>query len=244
MGYKPRSKPRKTITKAAPLKKSTKKAINQIVDKKMNRVIETKAVDYVTEEIILNHNVPQTIDNDVYYSFHGVSDNANAQSSGTAFGNRIGDSLYAKSAYIRMYFDQYVDRPNLSFRITALRIKSGVNIISPASNAFAHPQSNNYFINPVDTENLLLYSSDPVVMDKRYVVNNGLSLTGNNKAFHFFKDFSIKLNRKLKYSGNSPNVVGPFTIQIIVTAYDSFGSLTTDNVSRLIYGRRSYYQDA
>jgi len=235
----------KYTKKAKSTETVTVKDVKKIVDKSMNKVIETKAVDYITQSIVLTHNTPQTIDNDVYYSFHGVADSTQPQSTGsTLIGNRVGDSIYAKSAYIKLFFDQYDDRPNLSFRITALRIKSGLGVITPASNAYAHPQSNNYFINPIDTENLLLYSPDPVVLDKRYTVNNGISQSGSNKSTHFYHDFSMKLERKLKFNGNLGNVVGPFTIQIIITAYDSYGSLSSDNLSRLIYARRAYFQDA
>ncbi len=221
------------------------RAVKAIVNRSMNKVVETKAVDYITEAVILNHNIPQTIDNDLFYSSHGVADYAGSQASvGTSFGNRIGDSIYAKAASLKMFFDQYNDRPNLVFRLTVLRIKAGANIISPASTAFAHPQTTNYIMAPVDTENPLLYHAAPVVMDKRFVVNYGTSITPPAKACHFFRQFYIKVNKKLKFNANQPNTVGPFAIQVILTAYDSYGSLTTDNVCRIMYARRAWYQDA
>lgn len=237
-----RKAPRKYKSKSKTSLVSTVKAI---VNRSMNKVVETKAVDYITEAIILNHNVPQTIDNDLFYSSHGVADYAGSQASvGVTFGNRLGDSIYAKAASLKMFFDQYNDRPNLVFRITVLRIKSGANIITPASNAFAHPQTTNYLMAPVDTENLLLYHPAPVVIDKRFTVNYGTSITPPAKSCHVFKQFFIKINKKLKFNASQPNAVGPYTIQVILTAYDSYGSLITDNVCRVMYARRAWYQDA
>jgi len=233
---------RKASARLAP---KTAIAVRKIVKSQMNQVVETKAVDYITEAIILNHNTPQTIDNDLFYSSHGVADYTGSQASvGTSFGNRIGDSIYAKAASLKMFFDQYNDRPNLVFRITVLRIKAGANIITPASNAFAHPQTTNYLMAPVDTENNLLYHPAPVVMDRRFTVNYGTSITPPAKSCHTFRQFFVKVNKKLKFNSNQPNTVGPFAIQVILTAYDSYGSLITDNVCRVMYSRRAWYQDA
>lgn len=227
-GKKPYKKSEKTVTE---------KDVKKIVDAKMNQVIETKILDIISEQIILNHNVPQTILADCYASQQGVGDaTANIY-------NRIGDSIYAKKLWCKMFFDQYGDRPNLSFRITVLRIKSGAAPVDP-STVLGHPQSNNFFINPVQTELSGLYSNDPIAYDKRIIINNGPTLMTTFRACHAFREFNIAVNRKLKYDGGGSTVTGPFTLQMIVTAYDSFGSLTTDNVCRLIFAKRAYFMDA
>jgi len=244
MPYKNKRRPRRYRKAKKTLGKPMARAVKAIVNRTMNKVVETKAVDYITEAIVLNHNVPQTIDNDLFYSSHGVADSASSQASaGTTIGNRVGDSLFAKSASLKMFFDQYADRPNLTFRVTAVRIKSGLNIIT-ATSLYSHPQSTNNMINPINTEAIELYQPNPVVFDKRFVVNNGGSNSAPTKDCHAFRQFFVKVNKKLKYNANQPNTIGPFAIQIVVTAYDSYGSLTSDNVCRLIYSRRAWFQDA
>jgi len=228
-GRKPYKKSDKTVTE---------KEVKKIVDAKMAQVIETKVVDNISESFIINHNSPQTIETDCYFLTQGVGD----ATGNTA--NRIGDSIYAKKVWLKAYFDHYADRPNIGIRITVVRIKAGASPVSPTL-LLGHPQSNNYFINPVQTELAGLYSNDPIAYDKRFMSNHGIVLTsGTNKAVHTFKELNIPINRKFKYDGGGTNVSGPFTLQVVVTAYDSYGSLTTDNLLRLLWARRSYFIDS
>jgi len=214
--------------------------VNTIVDKKINKVIETKHLDNFSESNFLYHNVPVSIETDTFFCAQGTADSP----AGGNTPNRIGDSVYGKKVWLKLFFDQFQDRPNLTYRITCVRIKSGAAPISP-STLLGHPQSNNFILNPVNTELSALHTENPIVYDKRFVVNNG-AMVGNIglKDCHFWKELNFTVNRKLKYLDGGLTVTGPYTLQIVLTVYDSYGSLTTDALCRLMFMRRSYIQDA
>jgi len=233
--YTPRAKKSKN---SKPV--TTVAQVNKIVDTKMNRVIETKHLDNFNEAVFLYHNVPVSIETDPFYCAQGTADSP----AGGSTPNRIGDSVFGKKVWLKMLFDQYQDRPNLIVRITCVRIKSGAAPIVPAT-LLGHPQSNNFILNPINTELSALHTENPIVYDKRIVVNTGITLANSaGKDSHFFKELDFAVNRKLKYLDGGLTVTGPFTLQIVITAYDSYGSLVTDNLCRLMFMRRSYIQDA
>jgi hypothetical protein len=225
--------------KSSTLSEAQKKEVKKINKKMMNKVIETKNVDYLAEGFILYHNIPTLVESDCFYLSQGVQD-----SSAAGPPNRIGDSVYAKSVWMKWFIDQYQDRPNITLRFTVLRIKTGAIPLTSAQ-VYQHPQGGNSIINPINTEHASLYTKNPVVYDKRVVINTGITLANSGgKDSHYYKEKTFKVNKSLKYDSGAQNVSGPFTIQVFVTAYDSYGTLTSDAIARLMWARRSYFMDA
>ena len=225
--------------KSTALSVAQKKEVKTIQKKMMNQVIETKNMDYINEGIILYHNTPSAVETDCFYLNQGVQD-----SSFAAAANRLGDSIYAKSVWMKWFIDQYQDRPNITLRFTVLRIKSGA-IPMTAAQVYFHPQGGNCIINPINTEHSSLYTKAPVAYDKRVVINTGITLANSGgKDSHYYKEKTFKVNKALKYDSGSTVVSGPFTLQVFVSAYDSYGSLVSDSICRLMWARRSYFMDA
>lgn len=220
------------------LGKSTASAVKAIVKSQMNKVIESKNLDYSLEPIplaCLYHNVPSALDDDMCYSQQGTFDEEIAIAR-----NRVGDSIFVKNIQLKLMLTSFSTRPNCTYRITVVKTKNGSVSLPGGSSIYGHPQCGNNMISPVDTE---LSGLSSVVYDR--VINSNAfqtAQTGNTDK-KFIWTYSIKVNRKIKYDNSGANSSSP-SYRLFLTAYDTQGALITDNIARYTYFRRTHFLDA
>jgi len=230
-----RSKKPMLRRKPATLAKSTALAVKKIVSSHMKRVVETKHADYALQPIApssLYHNVWYQLETDPFYMQMGVTDTDIAGPL-----NRIGDSIFAKKIWYRLFLDKYNTRPNICLRIVILKQKPG---LSMPANITSHTQGLNNLINPIRNEEVAYIST---VYDKVFVLNGGVA-EGSAYNTHFNFNYNVKVNKKIKYEDGALTASGPFVYVPYILAYDSVASLTSDNVARFSFFRRTYFEDS
>lgn len=230
-----KSRSRTVRRKPARLAPSTALAVKKIVKKQMGNVIESKHADFSNEPIPLScyyHNVTYIHDSDVFTISQGVQDSeiSNPQ-------NRIGDTVYVKNVQFRLLITNFSTRPNLLYRITICKVKSG-SVALP--NPYTHPQCGNAIMAPIDTEdtNIISVAYDRVFSSLAYQ-----TAQQGNADKKFYWKYNLKVNKKVRYD-NASNVAANFTYRVFVTCYDTQGALITDNVARFTYFRRTHFLDA
>lgn len=230
------AKPRKTIRKrSARLASKTVQAVKAIVKSQMNKVVETKIIDYGFEFIGLYHNTWYQFETDPFTMFQGTSD---AETINPI--NRVGDSIFAKGILYKIHFTSNVVRPNSFLRIVILKVKGALG--SPA-NISLHPQLTNNLIAPIDREQ---ENCRQVMYDKVIHFRNMASAVSGattTSPMSVTWGHYLKLDKKVSYDNGSAGTKGD-TYRIFVLPYDNQATSTADQVARFSYFRRTYFQDA
>lgn len=212
--------------------------IHNQIKNAMNKVVESKVLDYSTEPIpalCYYHNTPYVHDSDMMYCQQNVRDEEliGAQ-------NRIGDSIYVKNIQLKLMITNFQTRPNLCYRITVIKVENGNTVLPGGSVIYGHPQCGNQIMAPIDTE---LQGLKSVVYDKKFYNLAFQTAQDGNEDKKFIWEYNIKVNRKVRYDNGAVNTSSP-TYRLIVTCYDSQGVLIADNVARFTYFRRTHFTDA
>jgi len=215
-----------------------KSTVKKIVASQMSKVVENKQLDYSVEPIPLSclyHNVPSVLDADCLYSQQGTFDEEIALAR-----NRVGDSIYVKNIQFKLMLTSFSTRPNCFYRITIVKTKDGNVSLPGGSSIYGHPQCGNNMVSPIDTE---LSGLSGVVYD-RVITSIGYQTaqTGNADK-KFLWSHSLKVNRKIRYDNSGANASSP-SYRLFLTAYDTQGAFTTDNIARYTYFRRTHFIDA
>lgn len=223
---------KKANTRPSKLKNTVKK----IVMTQMKKVVESKIIDNFvqpSQPATLYHNVPYTIENDLFFCQQGYGDVEDVPS------NRLGDSIYVKSVYMSFLMTCFNTRPNTQFRFTIIKTKSGNSSIT---NPWQHPLVNNILLCPVDLEQPDIVS---VVYDRVFTpiqTGNGTQGQSGQDKKIFFK-YNLKVNRKVKYD-NNVGYTGSNSYKVFIGAYDTQASSTLDNIARFSFFRRTHFLDA
>lgn len=226
--YEPKAKPPVTV----------RQYVHRQIKNALGGIVESKVLDYSTEPIpalCYYHNTPYVHDTDMFYCQQNVRDEEliGAQ-------NRIGDSIFVKNIQLKLMITNYQTRPNLCYRITVIKVDSGNTVLPGGSVIYGHPQCGNMIIAPIDTE---LAGLKSVVYDKKFHKLAFQTAQDGNEDKKFIWEYNIKVNRKVRYDNGSVNTFSP-TYRLLVTCYDSQGTLITDNIARFTYFRRTHFMDA
>lgn len=234
MAYRKRAQKRRVYRKRTAGNSTAK--IQQIVKRQLNKVVETKMSSFGAENQQLYHNVPYQLISNGFNTAQGVTDPTQNPSA-----NRIGDSLLVKALNIKIWLANKADRPNQIYRVTLLlrRINSGgVPVGSPFT--LITGVGNNLLAFPNHEANVT-----KVLYDKMHTFNmdTDQSSGGSTKEVHKYVQIYKTFNTQVTYlSGGS--IPKNYTPQLFITAYDSYGTLTSDNISSAAYAARLYFQDA
>lgn len=234
-GAKPQSTIRKRTTKLAP---KTVKAVKSIVAKQMNKVIETKIADYsfnpVGQLTSLYHNTWYKFENDPFTIYQGTADDETVNPT-----NRIGDSIYAKRLSLTINLATYTNTSTVQYRFVLLKVKSGTSM---PGNITSHPQAVNNLIAPIDREASPIIS---VLMDKRgWMINHGQTASGGGDGERQFLQFNFKINKTIKYDGNSASNHSFLYVPYIMVFDRQQTSPSGVPICDFQYFRRFYFQDA
>ena len=247
--YKKRSS-RKRYSKKKTRGKRTnlKKTIKRILYKN----VETKYYDIADENVQLYHNAgraPGTATTSIWSDsnfFNPWSDIP----AGTGRANRIGDKIRPVSMSIKIWLANKLDRPNVMYRIIICKVPKTVNGTAVNSNntyPFQLAQlgvTGNTMVLPLDSDR-----GFKAYYDKTFNLQTGYSagLTGSTPAGkECHKLVKIHLTRKSQslvvYDSASQNITNNPLLMYILP-YDSYGSLTTDNIASCSYHVRMRYKD-
>lgn len=228
---------RKRRAPAKRLARPTALAVKKIVQSQMNKVVETKVVDYSFapqgQLFSLYHNTWYKFENDPFSLFQGTSDDESVNPI-----NRIGDSVYAKSLSLTINLATYTNTSTVQYRFVLLKVKSGTNM---PGNITTHPQAVNNLIAPIERENPALQQ---VIMDKRgWLINHGQTAAGGGDGERQLLTLNFKINKKIKYDGNNASNNSFNYVPYIMVFDRQQTSPSGVPICDFQYFRRFYFQD-
>lgn len=231
-----------------------KKAMfNSRVKKAIMKTAETKRYLHADENLQLYHNTGVTggtfVRPVLFNPWRFITQ-------GTTENNRIGDEIYPRGMSMRLWMANKWDRPNILYRVVVCILPRMYNASVVASGSIDIGSAVNTGVNgcyitlPIDTTKGI-----KVLYDKVFRNEAGLSATSSSNVFgagwgiygkecHIFKKLWIKRKRanKIKYARATGEVENKF-LAVYVIPYDSYGTLTTDNIASCGFVSTLYFKD-
>lgn len=228
-----------TKTKRVIAKAKTQSLV-RLIKKVALKPVETKQAFTLVENIQLYHN-SVNIKQDMLYTKQGITDNDTGTSQ---YNNRIGDSVVARGLSLKFWLANKYDRPNIMYRIVVFRYTSGDTVT--ADDIFNNA-STNIMLKDLNTERIkVLYTKIiNLQVGSTVTANSATQATANfgKEAHKLIKVWIPLKNKILKYDGDNSGVPKWSDIGFCVVPYDSYGTLTTDNVASYAYHSKFYFKD-
>jgi len=243
MPYKTR-KSKKSVIRRKPVKKTYKKSSNttkslvNLIKKVSLKQTETKYTHFSAENYQLYHNLA-SIQSGSLYTTQGTGDDGSGTNK-TAM--RIGDELIARGLSFKFWIANKQDRPNVMYRLIIFKYTRDTTL--SLSNLLKGAVSNN-IMDDVNKERIT------VVYQKIFNLQVGYSAfaysavpteTYGREAHKYLQVWIPFKNKKIHYNdgGHDPKF---FDYGFALIAYDSYGTLTTDNIASYAWERKFYFKD-
>lgn len=154
--------------------------------------------------------------------------------------NKTGEDVFLKGLTAKMHFNTFPDRPQVMFRVMLVKVPKNKEAVSP-----------NELFNPMSTTatNYLLafpHTDTVTVLQEKFVKVNGTShwdATGTLVSKKMGTTAVIKYDFKdvkTKYDGSA---IKDYGVRLLVLAYDSHGTVSTDNLATMEMTHRLYFKD-
>lgn len=228
-----RKQPRKFVKKSA--KKYSSKSLVSLIKKVTLKQSETKYNSGSIENTQLFHNggVGPT-----YVFLTNMLTTAQGQNQS----QRLGDEVIAKGLSIKLWLSNKLDRPNVMYRIILLAVPPQEAVSTNPSGLFKGSIGNK-IVDYIDTDKYKVIKN---IMIKPFAGDYSLESGATNKEHSTYRKIWIPLkNRKIVYSADN-GAVAKYQNNILslaVIAYDSYGSITTDNIASFACVYRFYFKD-
>lgn len=225
---------RKIVRKS---KTSNKKLIALIKSVSLKNV-ETKTTHSLAENLQLYHNTPN-----LRFAFLRTSQGTSDTDTGANYyANRIGDMLMARGISIKLWIANKLDRPNVMYRLVVFKYQSTTTPTGAIAYVGANP---NKMMDNLNKEVIT------PVYQKIINLQTALSASGDaagnpfvGKECHTYRKIWIPLkNQKIIYD-NGGQVPKHYDYAFMITPYDSYGTLTTDNIASYAFEYHFYFKDA
>lgn len=218
----------KKLTRAAPIALSdTKKLIKSVILK----TAETKYKSLSIPKAELFHNVPNSLGTNIMSVMPSQNDTD---------GGRTGDEIYTQGFKFRLMFGSKHDRPNVTYRCFVVKYQNDLSGWANDYNKFFHNITGNSLLDPVQYKRFKVLKTF-----KLRSKGTSMEVGEAGKEFVRTKEFWVPLRKKLKFTADAENKIAnmPEDVNIIVCAYDAYGTLITDNIAYCQGACTLYYKD-
>lgn len=238
-GMKMRKYSKKPVTRKTFVRKAVSKAktsrLVKLIKKVSLRQTETKDTHVISENIQLYHNTPTAIGS-LLYTEQGINDN---ESGLTQYSKRIGDEIVASGISLKFWFANKLDRPDVLYKIIVFKYKANTTLANPEP--YENQGTSNYLIRDLNVERFKIVK---VVNFRITTSAQRITTTDvfNGAEGHKAVKIWIPLKRKIKYESGSSVPFG-WDYACSIVCYDSYGTLTTDNIASYAVNRKLYFKD-
>lgn len=223
--------PRKRVRSRKPRSAGVKN-LTALIKKVVLRTAETKFVVRNLDNVVILHDIPQILDQNMTNITQGVGDD-----------QRIGDACNLKSLHMRIMVST-TSKPNVMYKFWVVR--------TPLNNGTSLPYTyptwfKNYLgVWPLDPMNTDLVT---VIATKSGKVNGGntdYSIEAGSTVYDTTKfiDWKIDLkNRRQDFAQDAGLFPKDHCYQLLVAAYDSLGTLVSQPILRVQYSAQLFFKD-
>lgn len=235
MPFKKTTSKKKAVTSRDKMRKYAKKrqtvarsSLVKMIRNVSAQQVETKMVTY-NSALAIYHNLSSRYGGNLLGTVQGIADATGASA-------RIGDTINLRGLKFLMQFRQPADRPNVNWKVWIIKVKG--NPSTPAS-VPVKAITGNLMLDPIDTEKCVLIRQ----LTFKHPDNYWQGTAGTSKETCFFRKVWLPLRGKYVYSGDNADTGRDYQIYMFVTAYDTTGSLITDNIGTFQCSNMLYFKD-
>lgn len=230
----------KKVARKPPPKKKANQSLTALVKRVSLNQAETLRSTKSLENIQLYHNQTYYITN-LLHTTQGDTNPGGAQ----VFGTRQGQEVIAKGLSLKFWLSNKNDRPNCMYKIIVFKYPTrGTLIVGDAllwQGTDGQGAQMNRMIDSIATNRVHILAQRIIHPDREAEF---VGVGGFGKEKSHLREIYIPLkDKKLRYI--DPNSFFPqdHDIGFAVVAYDSFGTLTSDNIASYAYVSRFTYKD-
>lgn len=235
--YRNRKTAKKVYKRKSIRRKPSQKSLVKLIKKVTLKQCETKHTHEIIENQQLYHN-SFTLYNGLLNTTQAISDTGSGTVNKAA---RVGDEIIARGISIKFWIANKLDRPNVMYKIVLYKYQS---LTPPLVDLFLTQGGANVMIRDFNTEK---YS---IVAMKTFNVQMGFSAyatgTGGDqdgREAHKLLKFWVPLkNKKVQYQDGG-TIPKNYDYGFAVMCYDSYGTLTTDNIASFAINYKLYFKD-
>lgn len=179
-------------------------------------------------EIQLLHDVPSNL-GDIFQT-------AFLPSQGDAENQRVGNKIFLSGSKIKMMLLHKGDRPNVTFKIWVIKVDQSVNYTYAT---IFDNVSGNLLLDDIDNNRVakIVYQK---TIKRSPTATNGTQF----KEWTFPVKIWIPYKREVQFKQDAAaDSIIPYKYLLLVGAYDTSGSLITDNIASVTEYHRVYYRD-
>lgn len=215
-----------------------RKSLVNLIKKVSLKQAETKTAFSINENNQLYHNTV-SIRQDLLYTGQGITDANNGTS---AFNNRLGDTVIGRGVSIKLWLANKKDRPNVMYRIVVFRFTSGDTV---TANDIFYSGVANFMLKDYNTEKVKILYSKVVNLQvgASQTPTDGQNINYGKEAHKLIKIWIPLKNKKVVYESDNSGTPKWSDIGFCVVPYDSYGTLTTDNIASMSYHTKFYFKD-
>lgn len=219
--YKKKSQYRQQKLSVATIKKIAKQAVM--------RTAETKQVDTASSENQLYHNFWTGS------AFENLTNSAQLPAQGTGENQRLGNEIYVSG--VKLYLQILLKNDRLNTKVRVLIVKHNPNF-GKSTYTDWFDSIMNVMVDPADK------GRATVVYDKIHGYRN-FNPTNSTDEVVIFRQIWLPVKEKYVFRDDGAQSLSytKNTYSIIAMAYDTAGSLTTDNVASIKWYSRLFYKD-
>lgn len=195
--------------------------------------VETKSTHKIEENVNIYHNSGYIYTN-ILKTQQGTTD---TDTGATAYSNRLGDEINARGISIKLWIANKKDRPNVMYRIGVVKYQAGS--IPTLSQLFVGANGNR-MMDKLDNEYIT------VVYQKVFNLQNNIAFSDptHTREAHTYRKIWIPLKDKKIIYNNGGSIPKFIDYAFFIVPYDSYGTLTTDNIASFAYEQQLYFKDA
>jgi hypothetical protein len=233
--YRKKSSKGKRVYRKSSAKSAKTKSLISLIKKVSLKQNELKYVDYNHGKTELYHNI---------HNGFGAVLTSHGPVQGDGDDQRIGNSINLSGIKLTLMFYSKMDRPNTKFRLIVY--SAPFNSFQPASSyaTLFDAVTGNVMIDSMDKDvvkvhkNMLIYSK-----------NVSANLVGFPeeelaKEVTTFRKVWIPYRTKVRYSDDASTAeLTNRSFYVLIMAYDSYGTLVSDNIGAVQCWQRFYYRD-
>lgn len=203
-------------------------------------MIETKKKEYSFGKIECYHNADP-----IYMALNNEPQNPD---DGIGSTMRIGDEILQRGFKVKMMLYNKADRPNLTWKVRVVSVTRGEGspvasssgVISYSS--FFRTVAGNNLLDDVETGRFKVVASH--TFKNPQIQANVTAGAANANECVTTRQFYVRAPQKITYTANGGEFAGTGrSYLLIVTAYDAYGSLVTDNIGAVQALSTMYYKD-
>lgn len=181
--------------------------------------VETKFLTTSISNQQLYHNLPRTM------LSGGTTDLLVNITSGTANYNRLGTSVYLKRYHARLLLNNKADRPNVTYRFALIAVVNST-ATDDLNELYAYPPSNALTGFFDAATSMVVY--DKIIAQPSGPISNGIT---GIKERSTYVELDIPINQTATWAFSVGGTNQRVLLYPILVAYDSWGTLTTDNIA-------------